>query len=168
MATSRSTRAPCVIGGLVGLMLAVGGAQTMAGQPAGPFQAAQAPIFADSFDLNACTFTNRGQNLYVVLEPGFQLVLGGRDNGDDVLLTITVLDQTRTISGIETRVIEEREEENGQLVEISRNYVAICRETNSVYYFGEEVDIYERGRIVDHEGTGHRPDRGRGRAAAAP
>jgi hypothetical protein len=56
------------------------------------------------------------------------------------------------IEGIETRVVEERETEDGELVEVSRNYFAICNRTNSVIYFGEEVDIYEDGVIVGHEG----------------
>jgi hypothetical protein len=30
---------------------------------------------------------------------------------------------------------------------------AICLETNSVFYFGEEVDIYKKGKIVNHKGA---------------
>ncbi|WP_156769001.1 hypothetical protein [Kangiella sediminilitoris] len=37
--------------------------------------------------------------------------------------------------------------------EISRNYFAECSETQDVYYFGEEVDIYDDGEIVSHEGA---------------
>jgi hypothetical protein len=29
-------------------------------------------------------------------------------------------------------------------VEISRNFVAICQASRDVYYFGEEVGIYEK------------------------
>jgi hypothetical protein len=39
-------------------------------------------------------------------------------------------------------------------VEISRSFVAICQPSRDVYYFGEEVDIYEEGRIVSHDGPG--------------
>jgi hypothetical protein len=49
--------------------------------------------------------------------------------------------------------MEERESENGELVEVSRNFVADCWPSHDVYYFGEEVDIYENGKIVDHEGA---------------
>jgi len=57
------------------------------------------------------------------------------------------------IGGIETRVVVETETLNGELVEISRNFFAICNETNSVFYFGEEVDIYENGVVVNNEGS---------------
>jgi len=40
-------------------------------------------------------------------------------------LTITVLDQTRTIDGVEARVVEERETSGDELREVSRNYLAI-------------------------------------------
>jgi hypothetical protein len=43
------------------------------------------------------------------------------------------------VAGIETRVVEEREIEDGKVKELSRNYFAICRRTNSVYYFGEDA-----------------------------
>jgi hypothetical protein len=50
-------------------------------------------------------------------------------------------------------VVEEREFEDGEIKEISRNFFAICEKTNDVYYFGEEVDIYEDGEIVSHDGA---------------
>lgn len=90
-----------------------------------------------------------GRNPYFILEPGYQLELaGGRER-----LVITVLDETKIIDGVTTRVVEERETKDGQLVEISRNYFAISEASGDVYYFGEEVDIYKNGRVVDHEGA---------------
>ena len=68
-------------------------------------------------------------------------------------LVITVLDETIEINGVQTRVVRERETANGELVEGSRNYFAICKPTNSVFYFGEDVNIYEDGQIVSHEGA---------------
>jgi hypothetical protein len=90
-----------------------------------------------------------GRNPYFVLEPGYTLVL---EDGDDRLV-ITVLDETRTIDGVETRVVEERESEAGQLVEVSRNFFAIHNRTRDVFYFGEDVDTYEDGVIAGHEGA---------------
>lgn len=90
-----------------------------------------------------------GRNPYFVLEPGYELVL---EDGNEQL-TITVLPQTRTVAGVETRVVEERETKDGALVEVSRNYFAISARTNSVFYFGEEVDMYQDGRVVSHEGA---------------
>ena len=54
---------------------------------------------------------------------------------------------------VRTRVVEEREWADGELVEVSRNFFAICCRTLAVYYFGEDVDIYEGGQIVGHEGA---------------
>ena len=90
-----------------------------------------------------------GRNPYFILEPGYFLVL--RKGNEE--LTITVLDETKKVDGVETRVVEEKETKNGKLVEISRNFFAISKRTNSVYYFGEEVDIYEDGKVVSHEGA---------------
>ena len=106
-----------------------------------------------SFSAENCTFSSTGRNPFFILEPNYQLVLSGEDAGDAAELTITVLNETREVNGTQTRVVEERESEGGELVEISRNFFAICEETNSVFYFGEEVDIYENGNIVGHEGA---------------
>ncbi len=64
-----------------------------------------------------------------------------------------MLNETRVVDGIETRVVEERESEDGELVEVSRNFFAVCQPSNDIFYFGEEVDDYEDGEIVSHEGA---------------
>lgn len=105
--------------------------------------------WSSSFGLEDCTFSTTGRNRFFILEPGYRLVLESRTEK----VTITVLNETRSIAGVETRVVEEREEENGELSEVSRNFFAICREHHDVYYFGEEVDDYEDGRVVAHSGA---------------
>jgi hypothetical protein len=110
-------------------------------------------IFQDSFDLNSRDLASTGRNKYFILEPGYQLVLEGKEGEHSVKLEITVLSETRKIAGIETRVMEERESKDGNLAEISRNFFAICKQTKSIFYFGEEVDIYKEGKIIAHEGA---------------
>lgn len=109
--------------------------------------------YTSSFRTENCTFSATGSNPYFILEPNYQQVFVGNESGAEVELIITVLNETREVNGTETRVVEERETENGELVEVSRNFFAICDETNSIFYFGEEVDDYENGTIVGHEGA---------------
>ncbi|HEY6219173.1 MAG TPA: hypothetical protein VIV65_03885 [Gemmatimonadaceae bacterium] len=90
-----------------------------------------------------------GRNRYFVLEPGYTLTL---EHGSERLV-ITALAQTMRVDGVETRIVEERETNAGQLVEISRNYFAISRRTSSVFYFGEDVDMYKNGKVTGHEGS---------------
>jgi uncharacterized membrane protein YkoI len=109
--------------------------------------------FTDTFLVEDGDWSSTGSNPFFILEPGYVLVLEGKDEGQDARLTITVLPETRTVAGVETRVVEEREEVGGKLIEVSRNFFAISKKTSSVYYFGEEVDIYEDGKIASHEGA---------------
>ena len=97
-----------------------------------------------------CSFETTGRNQYFILEPGYQLTLEDKAGGR---LVITVLNDTKKIGNVDTRVVEENETKNGKTVEISRNFFAFCRQTSSVYYFGEEVDIYKDGKIANHEGA---------------
>ena len=111
--------------------------------------------WTDSFMLSECDFSPIGNNTYFILKPGYQLVYAGIDEGTNVKLTTTVLNETKVINGIETRIVEERATNNdtGELFELSRNYFAICDQTNSVFYFGEDVDWYKDGKIVNHTGA---------------
>jgi hypothetical protein len=113
---------------------------------------AQTPAKAgwvDRFDVDKKDFVSVGANDFFRLEPGFYLVL---EKGKERLV-ITVLDETRLVDGVETRVVEERETKSGELVEISRNFFAFNTADRGVYYFGEEVDIYKKGKVVRHEGA---------------
>jgi hypothetical protein len=82
---------------------------------------------------------------------GHQSVLTGEEDGEAVDLQITVLDNTRNVGGVTTRVIEEREWIDGELREVSWNYYAQASD-GSICYFGEDVDIFEEGGIV-HDGA---------------
>ena len=124
---------------------------------AGPSVAAQTPgpgsDWQASFPVSPADLATTGENPYFILTPGYQLVLEGRESGAAVKLVITVLDVTKKVGSFDTRVVEERETRNGALAEVSRNYFAIHRTTRDVFYFGEDVDIYKNGKIVDHEGA---------------
>ena len=109
--------------------------------------------FEDEFNVAKESFASTGRNDYFILEPGYQLVLEGKDHGKPAKLVITVTNDTKKVDGVDTRVVEEFESVDGKPVEVSRNYFAIDKETRDVYYFGEEVDEYKNGKIVAHGGA---------------
>lgn len=92
-------------------------------------------------------------NSYFNLNIGYRITLEGEDEGDDILVNITVQNQTVWVAGIETRVITEEEYEDGNLIEISYNYFALCNETLDVIYFGEESQDWADGAIVGYSGS---------------
>ena len=87
----------------------------------------QTTEFQDTFNLENCDFDSRGSNTYFILEPGHQSVLEGQEDDEVIDMVITVLNETKVVNGTETRVVEERESEDGERSEISRNYFAVCK-----------------------------------------
>jgi hypothetical protein len=107
------------------------------------------PTWTAAFQVGSGELSATGRNPYFVLEPGYELTLeGGAER-----LVITVLNETKIVDGVQTRVVEERHTERGELVEVARNYFVISTKTNDVYYFGEDVDIYKGGAVPSHEGA---------------
>jgi hypothetical protein len=96
-------------------------------------------------------FTIQSTNPYFPMNVGQQSILTGESDGEDTEIQITVLNQTRVIEGVTTRVIEERERVDGELFEVSWNYFVQAGD-GTICYFGEDVDIYEDGDI-SHEGA---------------
>src|SRR5437867_3853771 len=109
--------------------------------------------WTEEFHTSACAWSSVGSNDFFILEPGHQDVYDGHEGKKSIHLEITVLNETRKIGDVETRIVEERETHNGTLSEVSRNFFAICGPTNDVFYFGEDVDIYEKGKVASHEGS---------------
>ena len=101
------------------------------------------------FGVDETDLVSAGTNPYFSLDPGYTLVLSSGPQE----LKITVLNETRKLGNVETRIVEERETKAGKPVEVSRNYYAISKRTNAVFYFGEEVDTYKDGKIAGHEGA---------------
>jgi hypothetical protein len=116
--------------------------------------------FTTEFYLQDCTFANddsEGANRYFSLQPGHELVLEGEEDGEEIHVWINVTEETENIEVpdiglVSTRVVEEWEWVDGVLVEVSRNFFARCKETNDIYYFGEDVDICEAGLESDNGG----------------
>ena len=106
----------------------------------------------DTFPIDRSAMSATGDNRYWNLKPGRFVVLGSLEPGGGEFVVISVLDETEMVDGVETRVVEEREYEDGQLAEVSRNFFAIAEDTGDVYYFGEDVDYYEDGEITGHAG----------------
>jgi len=102
-----------------------------------------------TFSVDKKTLGVRGTNPFFNLTPGYQLSYAHKKDTE----TVSVLDETRVIDGVTTRVVEDRELKNGELAELTRDYYAIDSITNDVYYFGEDVDVYKNGKIVDHVGS---------------
>jgi len=123
--------------------------------------------FTRKFPLASCWFAGFGGSPYFPLNPGRQTYFSNSGcvaSGKCDSLTelwITMERETRRISipigksnrTLFARIMEERETENGELVEVSRNFVADCLPSHDVYYFGEDVDIYEDGEVVSHDGA---------------
>jgi hypothetical protein len=119
----------------------------------GALTASATARFTRNFRLQDCEFKTVGDNPFFPLKPGLTTVLEGVVDGERTRLKITVLNQTLEIGGVRTRVVEEREHVGGKLFEVSRNYFAHCDGNGTVFYFGEDVDFYENGQIVSHEGA---------------
>lgn len=116
-----------------------------------------AGAFATNVDLATCdpesgAFTTNITNPYFPAAVGDKWVIYGKEEGDDVRVEITVLDETEIVAGVTTRVLKEREFANGSLSEVSRNFF-VQNSKGTVCYFGEDVDIYEKGKVAAHEGA---------------
>jgi hypothetical protein len=109
--------------------------------------------YQDSFNVDEQNFVSTGKNTYFILEPGYQLVFEGEEDGQKMELVITVTNETKKIGNVETRVLEEKETADGKLTEVSKNYFAMDKTTKNIYYFGEDVDVYKDGKVTSHEGS---------------
>lgn len=108
-------------------------------------------------DISVCApgqggFSLVSTNAYFPMHVGRQWVLEGEEDDVAVRLRITVLDETEIVAGVTTRVIEEAEWQDDELTEVSRNFFVEAGDGTACYY-GEDVDIYENGQIVSHEGA---------------
>ena len=112
--------------------------------------------YTTDFRFGDCAFQTTGTNPYFPLVVGHRLLLESDDGSETV--EITVLDETEQLSVpglglVTTRVVQERETLDGDVIEISRNFMAVCGGRGDVVYFGEDVDIFHPDGSVTHDGA---------------
>lgn len=110
--------------------------------------------YEETFRFDNCNLQPRGKNgTYTPLTPGYNMIFRGEEDGEEEMLWVSILQRTKKVDGVRCAVLREVEWVNGELVEVSWNYYAICRTHKDVFYFGEDVDIYEDGVVVRHDGA---------------
>jgi len=87
-------------------------------------------------------------NPYLPLLPGNEWV----DESEDETITVTVLDETGEIMGVEAVVVRDVEEEDGELIEDTFDWFAQDIDGN-VWYMGELSRNYEDGELSDIDGS---------------
>ena len=113
--------------------------------------------FPTTEDIDVCdpeeaTFTLDSTNPYYPLIVGSVVILEGEEDGDVVRVERTVLPETMEIEGVATHVLEHKNFINGEIHEIARNFYVEASD-GTVCYFGEDVEFYEDGELVNTAGT---------------
>jgi hypothetical protein len=133
---------------------------------ASPRAAEQFPGATEPFAIcgtGSGAFSANVTNAYFPLRVCSRITLAGLEDGVEKAVRITVLNETRMISGVPTRVVEEYHTEDGELVELSYNFftqalgggvpsTATSPRDGTACYYGELVDIYHPDGTITHEG----------------
>jgi hypothetical protein len=97
-------------------------------------------------------FTAKVTNKYFTLKPGTKFVYENTSSKSRERIEVTVTKETKTVMGVQTTVVRVREWVGDKIKEDTRDYYAQDKSGN-VWYFGETVNNYKDGKIVDHKGS---------------
>ncbi len=109
-------------------------------------------LSASVCDPAVATFSLTSTNPYYPLHPGLGVVLEGEEDGELIRVERIVLEDTEIVAGVETHVLEHKEYIDGELHELARNFY-VEADDGTVCYFGEDVEFYEDGELLDTHGT---------------
>jgi hypothetical protein len=127
----------------IGVVTVVAGSGS--GQAVGPDQSDA--VFSDPTDID---------NRYYPLTEFERCVLRGREDGARFRVVRRPLDRTKRFihngEPVRAAVIQDREFEDGELVERTLDYFA-QDDRGTVWYLGEDVDEIEGGKVVGHGGA---------------
>lgn len=102
-------------------------------------------------------FTNPAEitNPYLPISSFRECRLAGDDEGTKLKVTRTLLNRTKAFrlqgQQIEAAVVRDRVIGDGKLIELTHDYFA-QNDAGTVFYLGEQVNEYEPGKPVSHEG----------------
>ena len=102
--------------------------------------------------INPADFSSDITNPYFSLPAGRKLTYEAKVDGGLEKVVIEISGETKVIAGVTTLVYLDTVTVDGQIVELTRDYLA-QHKNGDVWYFGEDVNNYENGKLVDHAGT---------------
>jgi hypothetical protein len=102
--------------------------------------------------INPADFTHVVTNKYYPRNPGMKATYGKNTSKGAERIEVEVTGETKSVMGVTLLVVREREWVNEQLVEDTKDWIAQDKDGN-VWHFGEAVDNYKDGRLVDHDGS---------------
>jgi hypothetical protein len=123
-----------------------GGSKTKASSSSGLPQGTK-PVKLDPAD-----FTTNIDNPYWPMRPGSHWVYREVENGETQRVDVTVTNQTKTLAGIEARVVHDRVSRNGETLEDTYDWYAQDSAGN-LWYLGEDTAEYENGKLKTKEGS---------------
>lgn len=103
--------------------------------------------------LEASDLTTEITNELFTLPKGREIVFEAETEDGVERVEITIEEEPKMIGDIETIVYRDREYLDGELVEDTRDYLAQNTDTGDVWYFGEDVENYEDGKLISREGS---------------
>jgi len=102
--------------------------------------------------LDPAEFTTNIDNPYWPMRPGSHWVYREVENGETQRVDVTVTNQTKTLEGIEARVVHDRVSRNGETLEDTYDWYAQDSAGN-LWYLGEDTAEYENGKLKTKAGT---------------
>lgn len=102
--------------------------------------------------INPTEFSTKITNKYFSLPIGKKMIYEAETPEGREKVEIQILDETKNIMGVTTLVYWDRVWFNNELVEDTRDFLAQDKAGN-VWYFGEEVNNYKDGKLLDHAGS---------------
>ena len=122
------------------------------GSDSKPSSSAGLPQGTKPVKLDPADFTTEIDNPYWPMRPGSHWVYREVENGEAQRVDVTVTNRTKTLGGIEARVVHDRVSRNGQTVENTYDWYAQDSKGN-LWYFGEDTGEYENGKLKTKEGS---------------
>jgi hypothetical protein len=136
---------PLVAAAVLALAACGGGSKSSAGS--------EVPTGSESVELDPADFTTEIDNPWWPMSPGSRWVYREVENGEVQRVVVTVTGRTKTIDGIDARVVHDRvATPAGETVEDTFDWYAQDRDGN-LWYLGEDTREYEDGKVVSTEGS---------------
>src|SRR3989344_2541666 len=102
--------------------------------------------------INPVEFTSDIDNKYFTLVPGKKMIYEAETEDGTERIEVYVMDETKTVMGVETRVVWDRVWLNDELIEDTKDWYAQDKDGN-VWYFGEESKEIIDNKIISYEGS---------------